>query len=174
MLLKLSHSLFKILNGDISARQVAGGFAFGLIIGLTPTFSLHNLLVVFLICIIRVNVATVMFSYIIFGLLSYLINPISHQLGYLLLVRFEFLKSFWTMLYNMPFIPLTGFNNTLLLGSVIISLILFYPAFVLSEKGLVGYRTSLKPKLDNTRFFKILRTTKIYNWYTRIKNLTGS
>jgi uncharacterized protein (TIGR03546 family) len=174
MFLKLLHSLFNILNGDISTKQVAGGFAFGLIIGLTPTFSLHNLLVVLLICIIRVNVATVMFSYIIFGLISFLVNPISHQLGYLLLVRFEFLKSFWTILYNMPLIPLSGFNNTLLLGSLVISLILFYPAFMLSEKGLIRYRTSLKPKLDNTKFFKILRATKIYNWYTKIKNLTGS
>jgi len=174
MILKLLHSLFKILNGDISTKQIAGGFAFGLIIGLTPTFSLHNLLVVLLICIIRVNVATVMFSYVIFGLLSFLINPISHQFGYLLLVKFEFLKSFWTMLYNMPLVPLSGFNNTLLLGSLIISLVLFYPAFVLSEKGLVSYRASIKPKLDNTRFFKILRATKIYNWYTKIKTLTGS
>ena len=77
--LKFLRKLFKILNGDIDPKQIAAGFAFGAIIGLTPVFSLHNLIVLLLICIIRINVSSVIFSAAIFGLLSYLIAPLSNN-----------------------------------------------------------------------------------------------
>ena len=169
--LKLLNRLVKILNGEIAPRQVAAGVAFGMIVGLTPTFSLHNLLVILLICIIRVNVSAFIFSSIIFGLLSFLVDPAAHLLGYLLLVKMEFLKPLWTMLYNMPLVPLTNFNNTLLLGSLIIALALFYPNLRFSEKGLVAYRATLKPKLEKTRVFKVLKASWIFKWYTKIQNI---
>ncbi|MEW6026589.1 MAG: TIGR03546 family protein [Planctomycetota bacterium] len=167
---RILNRLYKLLNGEISPKQIAGGIAFGMIIGLTPTFSLHNLLVVLLICVIRVNVASVIFSAVIFGMVSYLTDPAAHLLGYALLVKMEFLKPLWTMLYNMPLVPLTGFNNTLLMGSVIIALALFYPNMVLSERGLVAYRASLKPKLENTRFVKVLKASWMFRVLERIRN----
>ncbi|MFA5795142.1 MAG: TIGR03546 family protein [Candidatus Brocadiia bacterium] len=170
LLLKFLKQLFQILNGEVAPRQVAGGIAFGMILGLTPTFSLHNLVVVFLICIIRVNVSAVIFSWLLFGLASWAIDPLSHQLGYLLLVRMEFLKPLWTVFYNMPLIPLTGFNNTLLLGSLVISLILFYPGLIASEKGVLAYRASVKPRLEKLRIFQVLKASWIYQWYARISN----
>ncbi|MBI4833964.1 MAG: TIGR03546 family protein [Planctomycetes bacterium] len=166
--LKILRKLFKILNGDVSPRQVAGGFAFGVILGLTPLLNLHNLLVLFLICIIRVNVSSAIFSMLIFKLLAFLIDPLSHQLGYLLLVDFGFLNSFWTFLYNLPIVPWTNFNNTLVLGSLVISLILFVPNLVFVSKGVVSYRNNLKPKLEKTKFFRALQATKIYTWYHKI------
>jgi uncharacterized protein (TIGR03546 family) len=169
--LKILRKLFRILNGDVSPRQIAGGFAFGVILGLTPLLSLHNLLVLFLICIIRVNVSSAIFSMLIFKLLAFLIDPLSHQLGYLLLVDFGFLNSFWTFLYNLPIVPWTGFNNTLVLGSLVISLILFIPNLIVVNKGVVAYRTSLQPKLEKTKLFKLIKATRIYSWYNKISNI---
>jgi len=87
---KILNRLYKLLSGEISPKQIAGGIAFGMIVGLTPTCSLHNLLVILLICIIRVNVSAFIFSAVVFGLLSFLIDPAAHLLGYLLLVQMEF------------------------------------------------------------------------------------
>ena len=165
---KILNRLYKLLSGEISPRQIAGGIAFGMIVGLTPTFSLHNLLVILLICIIRVNVSAFIFSAVVFGLLSFLVDPAAHLLGYLLLVQMEFLRPLWTMLYNMPVVPLTGFNNTVLLGSVTISLILFYPCLVFSQRGILYYRAYLIPKLENTRFVKGVKASRPYNWYIKI------
>ena len=165
--LRFVNRLFKILNGETAPRQVAAGLAFGIIVGLTPTFSLHNLVVLFLICIIRVNVSMFIFSSILVGILSFLVNPVSHWLGILLLIDMGFLKPVWTALYNMPIIPLTGFNNTLLLGSLVISLAVFYPALLFGEKGIVHYRNFLKPKLDNTRLVRFIKKSKLYSWYAK-------
>lgn len=166
--LKFLRKLFKILNGDVDPRQIATGVALGAIVGLTPILSLHNLIVLLLVCIIRVNVTSVIFSAAVFGLLSYLVAPLSDGLGYLLLVRCEFLNPFWTALYNMPVLPLTNFNNTLLLGGLIIALIIFYPNLVLVRKGVIAYRASIQPKLEKIKLFKILKGTKIYQWYQKI------
>ena len=57
IVLKFLSKLFKALRSGDSPGQLAGGFALGMIIGLTPLWSLHNLLVVILIIIIKVNIS---------------------------------------------------------------------------------------------------------------------
>ncbi|MCK4908283.1 MAG: TIGR03546 family protein [Planctomycetes bacterium] len=172
--LKFIRKLFKILNGDISPHQIAAGIAFGAILGLTPVLSLHNLIVLLLICIIRVNVSSAIFSMAIFKLLGYVVDPyLSHPLGYLLLVKWEFLTPFWTTLYNLPLLPLTNFNNTVALGGLIISLVIFYPNLILSRKGVIAYRTSVQPKLEKMKIFKLFKGTTIYKWYKKVSDFRG-
>ena len=60
--------LIKILRSEISPNQISWGFVFGMILGLTPIMSLHNLIVVILIIILKVNLATAIFS---FGILFF-------------------------------------------------------------------------------------------------------
>ena len=55
--------LIKILRSEISPNQISWGFVLGMILGLTPIMSLHNLLVVILIIILKVNLATAIFSF---------------------------------------------------------------------------------------------------------------
>jgi uncharacterized protein (TIGR03546 family) len=144
--LRFIWKLLGILNSNISPKQIAGGIALGMILGLTPFFSLHNLLIILLICIIRVRISAVILSAIIFGLISYLVNPVSSLIGYFLLVNAGFLKPLWTALYNMPVIAFSNFNNTLVLGSLVLSLILFYPILIFSAKGVVSYRNLIGQK----------------------------
>jgi len=119
LLLKLLRNLFKVLNDDIAPKQVAAGFAFGIILGLTPFFSPHNILVLLLICIIRVNVSSVILSMAVFKLFGLLVDPVSHQLGYMLLVDFGFLNGLWTLLYNMLVIGSCKGDNFLDFRSVL-------------------------------------------------------
>lgn len=169
--LKLLRKLFKILNGDVEPKQIAAGVAFGAIIGLTPFLSLHNLLVLFLVCIIKVNVSSVIFSALVFGLISYLVDPLSHMVGYFFLVDLSFLEPIWTFFYNVPIIALTRFNNTVVLGGLVISLAIFYPNLIFVRRGVIKYRESVQPKLAKTKLFKALTATKIYQWYRKISNI---
>ena len=61
-LLKLLGKLIKALTSNESPGQIAGGFILGMIIGLTPFWSLHNLVVVLLIILIRVNISMSIFA----------------------------------------------------------------------------------------------------------------
>ncbi|MCH2203091.1 MAG: TIGR03546 family protein [Fuerstiella sp.] len=108
------------------------GLAFGILVGLVPK---GNLLAVFLAAILaasRVNLGVAAGAIVCCSLASPLIDPISHVIGSWLL-KHPGLSSFWTWLYNLPVAPWTGFNNSVVLGSFVVGLILLYPAHRLSR-----------------------------------------
>jgi len=127
LILQFLAKLFKILRSAASPNQIAAGFVLGMIIGFTPFWSLHNLLIIILIFILNVNIATAIFSFAIFSGVAYLFDPWIHDFGYYLLVDVTALNVVWTAMYNIPVIALSRFNNTIVLGSLIISLILTIP-----------------------------------------------
>lgn len=166
--IKLIKKLFKALNADASPSEIAGGVVLGAIIGLTPVFALHNLLVFILIIILRVNISAAVFSTVLFGIIGLGVDPLAHIIGEKLLLA-PGLNNLWTALYNMPVAPLTRFNNTVVLGSLIISLILLIPIFIFSKKFVVVYREKLQEKIQKFKIVKLLKASRIYKIYTRFK-----
>ncbi len=163
--------LIKILRSEISPNQIAWGFVLGMILGLTPFWSLHNLLVVILIIILQVNIATALFSFALFSAIAYLIDPLFHSFGYYLLVDMQSLNDFWMWLYNVPVLALSKFNNTVLMGSLVSSLILMLPVYFLVKIGIVNYREKIDVKIKNWKFIKLIKGTKIYSLYEKIRDL---
>jgi uncharacterized protein (TIGR03546 family) len=162
-------SIVNVLHTDVSPRQVAGGVALGSIIGLTPVNALHNYLILFLILILQVNIGAALLSVGIFKLIAFIIDPLAQLLGYALLVQVKPLTPLWTKLYNMPIVPYTHFNNTVVLGSLIIALILFIPVFVGTGRLILYYRARWRQKVENMKVVKLLKMTSFYNLYDRLK-----
>jgi uncharacterized protein (TIGR03546 family) len=158
-----------LFHSNINPDEIAAGFALGSIIGFTPFFALHNLFVFFLIIIFNVNIGAAMFGAFIFSMVGVFTDPIAHQIGYLLLVKAEALTPFWTQLYNMPIVPFTRFNNTVVLGSLIISIILFIPVWLMFKKLIILYRTKWKDKVDKWKIMQLMKSTSIYDYYTKFK-----
>jgi len=159
--------LIKILHSAASPGQIAGGFILGMIIGLTPFWSLHNLLVVLVIILLNVNIAMAIFSFIIFSGFAYLLDPLFHSFGYFLLVDLTFLQGFYTFLYNIPVFELSRFNNTVVMGSLVTSLLLLIPVFILVQKGVIQYRADVLQRLEKWKVVKAIKGTKIYSWYSK-------
>ncbi len=133
--IELLAKLVKILRSAASPNQIAAGFIIGMIIGLTPFWTLHNLVLIILVIILNVNIATGIFSWIIFSGIGYIMDPLFHHLGYFILVDLTFLKGLWTTLYNFPIIALSKYNNTVVMGSLTVSLALCLPVYFLVKKG---------------------------------------
>ncbi|MBN2365989.1 MAG: TIGR03546 family protein [Calditrichaeota bacterium] len=164
--------LIKILRSAASPSQIAGGFILGMLIGLSPSLiSLTNLILVLLLIILNVNLATALFSFAVFSGIAYLIDPLSHSLGYFLLVGLDDLREFWISLYNAPLTPYTFFNNTVVLGSLIIALVLLIPMYFLVKTGIIKYREKYEPRVQNWKWMKMMKSTLIYKWYERLKFL---
>ena len=87
---------FKILSSAATPAQISGGFILGMVIGLTPLWSLHNLIIILLIIILNVNITMAIFSFGIFSLVAYLIDPLFHSLGYFVLVDAKVLHGMWS------------------------------------------------------------------------------
>jgi uncharacterized protein (TIGR03546 family) len=170
--LQFISKLIKILRSAASPSQIAGGFILGFIIGMSPSvFSLFNFFLIFLIIILNVNIATALFSFALFAAISYLVDPVFHSLGYLMLADLQGLKGLWTFMYNAPFIPYTRFNNTVVMGSLTVSLLLIFPLFYLVKKFVINYREKYEPKVKNWKWIKFLKSSQIYQMYERLKFL---
>ena len=171
--LELLAKLFKILRSGESPAQIAGGFILGMIPGLTPPMNLHNLLILILVIILNVNISSAIFAFILFSGIAYLMDPVFHSLGFYLLVDIPSLKDFWTTLYNTPVIGLSNFNNTVVLGSLIISVLLLVPVYFLMKKFVVVYRERLDSRMQKLKIVQFLKGSKIYSFYEKVKKLGG-
>jgi uncharacterized protein (TIGR03546 family) len=120
---------FKALNANQYPGQIALSFVLGMILGLTPLLFAHNLLILLLIFLLRVNVSAVLVSFAFFTALAYLFDPLFDRFGYWLLTL-ESLQPLWTHFYNQTFWQVLSFNNTVVIGSVVFSLLISLPAFV--------------------------------------------
>jgi uncharacterized protein (TIGR03546 family) len=163
--LKLVLKLLNILNKDASPRAIAGGMALGSIIGITPALSLHNLLVLILIFMVRVNVTSAFFSWGVFAIFSWFFDPLFNKIGYLLLVYATSLKPLWTALYNTPVVPWTKFNNTLTLGSLVFALAFFWPLYFFLVWGVKQYREKFMARVARLKIVQVLKASKLYSLY---------
>jgi len=169
--LEILAKLVKILRSAASPNQIAAGFIIGMTIGLTPLWTLHNLILVVLLIVLNVNLATAMFSFIIFSGIAYLMDPLFHHFGYFILVDLSFLKGLWTTLYNVPVIALSKYNNTVVMGSLASALVLSLPVFLLVKKGILYYRENIDSKMQKWKIVQVVKGSKLYSIYQKIKNL---
>ena len=171
LVLKLISKIFKILRSGASPGQIAGGFILGMILGLTPLRALHNLVVVLLIILLNVNIAMALFAFAICSGVAYLLDPLSHSIGFWLLVEVKSLHGLWTAIHHVSIIAFSGLNNTVVLGSLLISIILIFPVFLLVKSGVVQYRNNVDAKIQKWKIVKIVKSSKLFSIYIKIKKL---
>jgi uncharacterized protein (TIGR03546 family) len=154
----------RALNSNANPRQIATAMALGMVLGLTPLFSLHNLLIVLLVFILRINLGGLLLSFGLFSGFAYILDPLFHQWGQSVLTAAS-LNGLWTELYNNAFWRLTSFNNTIVMGSLLFSLILFFPLLFLLSWLIERYRQHLM------KIFEKLHLTKLIKLLTGISSL---
>ena len=165
--------LIKILRSGASPPQIAGGFILGMIIGLTPLWSLHNLLIALIIILINVNISMAIFSFLLFSGIAYLVDPLFHNFGYFLLVELSSLRGVYTSMYNIPVIALTKFNNTVVMGSFVSSLILLLPVYFLTKMGVLAYREKVEARVQKLKIVQMLKGSKVYSLYEKYSDWRG-
>ena len=162
-ILNLLRSLVKTLHSDGSPGQIAAGIALGAALGLTPIANAHNLLVVLLLALLNVSFAAGLFAMVVFVPIGFMFDPIFDRIGRWLLVDVASLRPMWTAMDNVPGLALTNFNNTIVLGSVVVWLVLFVPLFFATRLGVVKYRATIGQRVMQSRFYKALEASKLYN-----------
>lgn len=166
--IKILKKIITILHSEISPREIAAGFALGAFMGLPPSNFLNYIIVFFFIMMLKVNVASAFLGSGVFALISILTDPLADSVGYWLLARLEFLKPFWTWLYNLPLAPFTKFNNTVMMGSFVIAALIFIPTVILMERFVLYYRSHLREKVEKWKIMKIFKLSKFYSIYDNV------
>jgi uncharacterized protein (TIGR03546 family) len=83
-------------------------------------------------------------------ILTPLFAPAIDILGFSILTH-KTLEPLFTAMYNMPFVPFTGFNNTLVAGGLAAGLILHVPVYFLLLPLIHLYRNTLSPKIRKSK-----------------------
>ncbi len=170
LILKQIFALMRLLHSETGEKQIASGIALGVILGFSPFLSLQSLLVIFILLFTRAQIGAAFLSAFFFSFIAYLIDPMAHVFGGLILGS-PGLKELWTTLYNMPIVPLTKFNNTVVMGSGIIGLLLAPIAYLSSQVLIQRYRTTVVKRIGETRVAKMIKKTSVYNWYVKYEEL---
>ncbi len=172
LILKYIAKLLKALSSEASPGQIAGGFVLGMIIGLTPFFSFHNLIIAVMIIILKVNIGMAILAIIIFSGIAYLADPAFHNFGIWILEN-EGMQSLWISMYDNEWWAMTRFYNTVVIGSFIAALILSVPMFPGVIVFVKQYRKHIHEKVQKWKVVKALKGSKLYSIYSTISRVRG-
>lgn len=172
VLLKQIFGLIKLLNSETGQNQIAAGIAAGFILGMTPAFSLQTILVVILVLLFRVQLGAVLISSFFFAFMAYLLDPIFHSVGQNIL-QTNSLQPIFTSMYNMPILPFTRFNNTIVMGSAAVTIALFPVIFMISRVLIFKYQDKVLKRFKDSKFWKFVKATSFYKWYQKYDELYG-
>jgi uncharacterized protein (TIGR03546 family) len=90
-----------------------------------------------------------------------------------ILVKVNMLEGVWSALYNAPLIPYTRFNNSIVMGSLIFSLVIFYPVYRGGTFLVIEYRDIFMERLNQWKVVHIFKASNLYKLYSRYSELKG-
>ncbi|MCK4486142.1 MAG: TIGR03546 family protein, partial [Desulfobacterales bacterium] len=157
--------LLSALNSETEPGQISLAFCFAMIAGLTPLFSLHNLLVLLIVLLLRVNLSTFILGLALFSGIAYLLDPLFHGIGLAVLTAGA-LEGLWTALYNTTLFRLEKFNNSIVMGSLLFSVVLFVPLYFISNQMIARYREHVLAWVQKSRIMQAFKGTKLYRLYS--------
>jgi uncharacterized protein (TIGR03546 family) len=172
-MIELIAKTLKVLNSETDPGQISLAFCLAMVMALTPLFSAHNMLVLLAALVLRVNLSTFSVVWIVLSAIAYALDPLFHKIGLAVLTAGG-LKSMWTGLYNTAWFRPAHLNNTVVMGSLLVSLAAFIPVFFIIKILVRKYREHLLAWINKTRVMKIFKTSKLYEVYQTISGLRGA
>jgi len=166
-MVRLFAKVLKILTSETEPGQIGLAVSFALAVGFTPLLSLHNLPVLFLVLVLRVNLLAFILAAVLSSALAWPLEPIFSWIGLVLLTA-QPLEKLWTRLYQSPLWRLEGFNNSVVMGSLAVSLLLFLPVALLTASLIRRHRERLLARLWLTRPLQIITASRFHSAYQAV------
>jgi uncharacterized protein (TIGR03546 family) len=177
MFLKWIIKLFKALNSNQNPKEIGAGVAFGVLLALLPSQNLLWVLIFSLVFFLRTNLGIMFIMLALCKPLAFLCDPLLHTLGYAVLTN-KNLYDFFTRLYNVPFLFLTRFNNTIVCGAFLLGLLLWIPVFLVFTFLVKKYRDTLMVVIQNSKIYKAFMKSplisSLYNLAKKTKDISSA
>jgi uncharacterized protein (TIGR03546 family) len=161
---RLLRDLVASLHGGADPRHLAAGLALGAALGLVPKGNLTAVGLILLFFFFRVNKGLALFSAALFTPVGYALDGTAHAIG-LALLKAAPLQGLWTALYDLPVVPLTRFNNTVVLGNLVLGALFFAPIYFAGLKLVALYAATLAPKVESLAIVKAVKGAYWYRTY---------
>jgi uncharacterized protein (TIGR03546 family) len=156
MFVKWIATLVVAINANNRAGEVAAGVSFALLIALIPSGNLLWFCLFLITFFLKINLGAELLFLALFKLLAPLADGLLHRLG-LLVLNLPFLRELFSGAYNLPLLPLSRFNNTVVMGGLVAGIVLWVPVFLLFRQLVILYRRTLRDRIAGSRLVKALR-----------------
>ncbi len=171
-MLRLCFRLIRAINSETSPERISLALCLGLVAGFLPFLSPINLLVLFLVFILRINISAFIVSTLVFSAVAYFLDPLFHIIGKGLLTLGA-LEGFWTYFYNITIFRLSNFSNTIVMGSLFTAAVLFIPAFFVFNRLIRSYRESVLAYFTQLRVVRVVTDSNLYRAYSVFRRMGG-
>jgi uncharacterized protein (TIGR03546 family) len=121
-------SLFQSLLAHNGPDQLAAGFALGMVLGLVPKGNLIAVSLLVLLFSLRVNTGIGLLAAFAFSWVGPVLDPFADKLGAYVL-NAPTMQSTYAAMFQWPLGPWFDFDNTVVIGSLVIGLYASYPVF---------------------------------------------
>ncbi len=157
-----------ILKGKQTPNALAAGFALGAVFGLMPKGNLFALFFFLMFFLTTADKPVSLLSGALFSPIGPLLDGLAHKIGFKLLAQTPALVPLWTKLANMAIIPWTKFNNTVVLGQLIIGLALFIPLFFAMKRFVAYYQKNLSVAVNKLKVVQMVKALRVYSFWESV------
>jgi uncharacterized protein (TIGR03546 family) len=141
---RTTNPLIELLMQHRSPGAIAGGVAFGTMLGLMPKDSLLALCILSLIAILPINQLIACSATIVLTLIESLTWGITDWIGFHTL-SLGAVSSLIGTIYQMPIAPWLRLENTVVMGALMLGLLLWGPCFLLTYRISSRIQRSIAP-----------------------------
>jgi uncharacterized protein (TIGR03546 family) len=166
-MLSLLAKLLKALNSESSTRQIALAIALALIFALSPIVSLQAFLILFVVLLIRVNLASFLVAAALFEGINIALSDVSVAVGAWLLTS-EFSSNVFSSLYQFDWFKLGQWHHTYNLGSLVFGILLAVPVYFIAKLLVEKYRAHVKAYFEKLAIVKALKASRVFQIYQQL------
>lgn len=140
--------------------------------GMSPMLSLQGFLMFVILFLFRIQIGAAFLSAFFFAFIAWILDPAFDSLGRYIL-ELDSLQPTLTTLYNMPLVPLTRFNNSIVMGAGALALLLAPFVYLIANILIAQYRVQVVNRFKQSKAWKFIQATSLYKWYYSYEQYFG-
>jgi uncharacterized protein (TIGR03546 family) len=147
----MAHALYE----TCSPRQIALGVALGMMIGLLPKDNLTALSLTVILFAFKFNLPAGLLSILAFSWVGVALDPLAHRTGDWVLHQ-STLELAWAWIFQLPLMPWTAMNNTVVAGQFLFGLALMAPVYYAAKAAADRWLEPASQWVTSHRLYQIL------------------
>lgn len=152
-MIKFITNIFKTLNSNSHPKEIAHAICCGMLLGFMPKTNALWYVLFFIFCFLRINKACYLLFTILFSMITPFLDPIFDKIGFAILSYEPLIPTYIKML-EIPYLPLTRFNNTIVMGSLASGIVLYIPVYIIARLIVRLWRSVIRQAFVNSKLVK--------------------
>ena len=164
--------LVSSLNSNAHPGDVAHAVSCAILLAFVPKGNLLWPLLFSVTIFMRMNKPAFLLSFALFSVTVPFADVFVERLGYAILGT-GFLRPFFSSIFDVPFVGLTRFNNTMVMGSLAAGAAAYAPTYF-AVRSLIGvWRTKVQPIVVKSKLYKALSGIPIVKLVFKAGDIAG-